>query len=38
MKQRNKQVDNAMEIDIVIPMHNLIKCRDNYLNTSGIVC
>ena len=26
----NTQVDNAKEIDVVMPMYNLIKCNDNY--------
>ena len=29
------QIDNAKDIDIVMPMHNLIEYRDNYFNTSG---
>ena len=31
----NTQVDNAKEIDIVMPMYNLIEYSDNYLKTSG---
>ena len=31
----NTQVDNAKDIDIVTPMHNLIEYSDNYLKTSG---
>ena len=31
----NKQVDNAKDIDIVIPMYNLIEYSDNYVKTSG---
>ena len=31
----NTQVDNAKDIDIVIPMHNLIEYCDNYSKTSG---
>ena len=31
----NTQVDNAKDIDIVMPMYNLIECRDNYAKTSG---
>ena len=27
----NTQVDNAKDIDIVTPMHNLIEYSDNYL-------
>ena len=29
------QVDEAKDIDLVIPMHNLIECSDVYLKTSG---
>ena len=28
-------IDNAQDIDIVMPMHNLIEYRDNYSKTSG---
>ena len=31
----NTQVDNDKDIDIVIPMYNLIEYSDNYLKTSG---
>ena len=31
----NIQVDNAKDIDIVMPMHSLIEYRDNYSKTSG---
>ena len=31
----NTQVDNAKDIDIVMPMYNLIENSDNYLKTSG---
>ena len=31
----NTQVDNAKDIDIVMPMHNLIEYSDNYSKTSG---
>ena len=31
----NTQVDNAKDIDIVIPMYNLIEYNDNYLKASG---
>ena len=34
-KINNTQVDNAENIDMVMPMYNLIECRDNYSNTSG---
>ena len=28
-------IDNAHDIDIVMPMYNLIECSDNYSKTSG---
>ena len=31
----NRQVDNAEDIDIVMPMYNLIEYSDNYSKTSG---
>ena len=31
----NRQVDNAKNIDIVMPMYNLIEYSDNYVKTSG---
>ena len=31
----NTQVGNAKDIDIVMPMYNLIECSDNYSKTSG---
>ena len=31
----NTQVDNPKDIDIVMPMHNLIEYSDNYAKTSG---
>ena len=31
----NKQVDNAKDIDIVMPMYNLIEYSDNYTKTTG---
>ena len=31
----NTQVGNAKDIDIVMPMYNLIEYSDNYLKTSG---
>ena len=31
----NTQVDNAKDIDIVIPMYNLIEYSDNYAKTTG---
>ena len=31
----NMQIDNAKDIDIVMPMYNLIEYSDNYAKTSG---
>ena len=31
----NVQIDNAKDIDIVIPMYNLIEYSDNYSKTTG---
>ena len=31
----NTQVDNAKDIDIVMPMYNLVEYSDNYVKTSG---
>ena len=31
----NKQIDNAKDIDIVMPMYKLIEYSDNYAKTSG---
>ena len=31
----NTQVGSAKDIDIVMPMHNLVEYNDNYLKTSG---
>ena len=31
----NTQIDNAKDIDIVMPMYNLIECSDIYAKTSG---
>ena len=31
------QINNAQYIDIIMPMHNLIECSDNYLKASGIL-
>ena len=31
----NTQVDNAKDIDIVMPMYNLIECSDNCAKTTG---
>ena len=33
-ERNNTQVDNAKDIDVVIPMYNLIEYSDNYLKTS----
>ena len=37
MYKRNKytQVKNAEDLDVVLPMHNLIEYSDNYTKTSG---
>ena len=34
-KINNTQVDNVEDLDVVIPMYNLIKYSDNYSKTSG---
>ena len=34
-KINNTEVDNAKDIDIVVPMYNLIEYSDNYSKTSG---
>ena len=34
-KINNKDIDNAQDIDIVMPMYNLIECSDNYSKTFG---
>ena len=31
----NTQIDNAKDIDIVMPMYNLIEYSDNYAKTTG---
>ena len=31
----NRQIDNAKDIDTVMPMYKLIEYRDNYIKTSG---
>ena len=31
----NKDIDNAQDIDVVMPMYNLIEYNDNYSKTSG---
>ena len=34
-KTTNTQEDNAEDIDIIMPMYNLIEYSDNYSKTSG---
>ena len=34
----DEHVDNADNLDIVMPMYNLIEYRDNYSDTSGSLC
>ena len=34
-KTNNTQIDNDKDIDIVMPMYNLIECTDNYSKTSA---
>ena len=34
----NTQIDNAKDIDVVIPIYNLIEYSDNYSKTSGSLC
>ena len=36
-KINNTQVDNAKDIDIVMPMYNLLECSDNYSKISRIL-
>ena len=31
----NTQIDNTKDLDVVMPMYNLIEYRDNYSKTSG---
>ena len=31
----NREIDNAKDIDIVMPMYNLPECSDNYSKTCG---
>ena len=31
------QVDDVHDIDVVMPMYNLIEYNDNYLKTSGVL-
>ena len=37
-KIHHTQIDNAKDIDIVMPMYNLIEYSDNYWKTSGCLC
>ena len=34
-QRSNLLIDNAEDLDIVLPVYNLIECRKNYLKTSG---
>ena len=36
-RKNNMQVDDADEIDVLMPMYNLIKYGDNYSKASGIL-
>ena len=36
-KINNTQVDNATDLNVVIPMYNLVEYSDNYSKTSGIL-
>ena len=33
----NIQIDNAKDIDVVVPMYNLVECSDNYSKISRIL-
>ena len=35
MEINNTQIDNTKDVDIVMPMYDLIKYSDNYAKTSG---
>ena len=37
-KINNTQIDNAKDIDIAMPMYNLIEFSNNYSKTSGNLC
>ena len=37
-RTNNTEIDNAKDIDIVIPMYNLVEYSDNYLKTPGSLC
>ena len=34
----NTQIDNAKDIDVVMPIYNLIEFSNNYSKTSGSLC
>ena len=34
----NIQIDNAKDLDVVMPMYDLIECISNYSETSGSLC
>ena len=34
----NTQVDNAKNLDLVMPMYNVIECSDNYSGTISSMC
>ena len=33
----NIQIDNAKDVDVVVPMYNLVECSDNYSKISRIL-
>ena len=33
----NKEIDNAKDIDVIMPIYNLIEYSDNYSKKSGIL-
>ena len=37
-KINNTQIDNAEDIDVVMPMYNLIEDSNDYSKTSGRLC
>ena len=37
-KINSTQVNNAKDLDVVMPMHSLIEYSDNYLKTSESLC
>ena len=34
-EKNNTQIDNSKDLNVVIPMYNLIEYKGNYLKTSG---